>query len=178
MRIIGAIPAVFIFCVLPFEYITSFFSAMKNTVLAGLISLVIFGGLMQVYIYFDLWASDVATMRAYERKLYDFGLMTKNLPVHNNNYIITTQDTFTCPDKHKTSLRTLEYLAYPNIKQYLFYRPAEGFLQISCDDPQVVFLESDQQLRDQYKNSCPDLKQKKYLYDNGKYIFWVMSNNP
>jgi hypothetical protein len=190
LRIIGTIPAVFIFCVLPFEYITSLFvSSEKNppsenaprkdsrslTVFIGLIAMVVLGGISQVYIYFNLWATDLATMGAYERKLYDFGLMTKDLPVRKNNYIMTAWNTAIYFDRHQSSLKTLEYLAYPNIKKYLFYKPTEGIGQINCDDPQLVFLESDQWLRDQYKNNCPDLKQKRYLYDNGKYTFWVMN---
>ncbi|MFA6047570.1 MAG: glycosyltransferase family 39 protein [Parcubacteria group bacterium] len=193
LRIIGTIPAVFIFCVLPFEYITSLFTATKEisisattpsrdsrslTVFIGLIAMVVLGGLSQVYIYFNLWATDLATMGAYERKLYDFGLMTKDLPVRNNNYIMTAWNTAIYSDRHQSSLKTLEYLAYPNIKKYLFYRPTDGIGQINCDDPQIVFLESDQWLRDQYKNNCPSLQQKRYLYNNGKYTFWVMSNNP
>jgi 4-amino-4-deoxy-L-arabinose transferase-like glycosyltransferase len=193
LRIIGTIPAVFIFCILPFEYIISLFAATKKissvankpskdsrsiTIFAGLILMVIFGGISQVYIYFNLWANDLATMGAYERKLYDFGLMTRDLAVHQNNYIITAFNTSITSDRHQSSLKTLEYLAYPNIKKYLFYRTVDGIGQINCDDPQLVFLESDQWLRDQYKNNCPDLMQKRYAYDNGKYTFWVMSNNP
>jgi hypothetical protein len=193
LRIIGTIPAVFIFCILPFEYIASLSAAMKKnlstgtgltqnshsfTIFFGLIMMVIFGGIAQVYIYFNLWATDLATMGAYERKIYDFGLITKDFPVHKNNYIITAFNTAITQDRHHSSLKTLEYLAYPNIKQYLFYRPIDGFSEISCDDPQVVFLESDQWLRDQYKNKCPDLKQKRYTFDNSKYTFWVMSYSP
>jgi 4-amino-4-deoxy-L-arabinose transferase-like glycosyltransferase len=193
LRIIGTIPAVFLISVLPFEYIISLFSSIQEssspgtksppksrsiTILTGLIFMVIFGGASQIYIYFGLWANDLATLGAYERKLYDFGLMTKSLPLHQNNYLITAWNTSISQDRHQSSLKTLEYLAYPNIKQYTFYRPTEGFSQISCDDPQVVLLESDQWLRNQYKGTCPNLKTKKYSYDNGKYVFWVLSNNP
>jgi hypothetical protein len=193
LRIIGTIPAVFIICVLPFEYILSIFRNIEKnssseiktiprsrsfTILAGLIFMVFLGGASQVYIYFDLWANDLATMGAYERKLYNFGLLVKSLPVHQNNYLSTAWNTAISVDRHQSSLKTLEYIAYPNIKQYLFYKPTEGFSAISCDDPQIVFLESDQWLRDQYRAKCPNLKQKKYSYDNAKYMFWVMNVNP
>ena len=193
LRIIGTIPAVFIFCILPFEYIVSLFDKIEKpsspeikssprsrsiTMLAGLIFMVVFGGISQVYIYFGLWANDLATMGAYERKIYDFGIMTRSLPLHQNNYLITAWNTAISQDRRQSSLKTLEYLAYPNIKQYTFYKPTEGFSQVSCDDPQIVLLESDQWLRNQYRGLCPDLKTKKYSYDNGKYIFWVISNSP
>lgn len=190
MRIIGTIPGVFILCALPFEYMLSIFSSGKNsslsafnpfqksqymTIFIGLIALVVLGGALQVYTYFGLWANDMATMGAYERKIYDFGQMIRGLPIHRHNYVITAWNTLVYPDHRQSSLKTAEFLAYPNIKQYLFYKPLDGYSQISCDDPQVVLLESDQWLRNQYKSQCPGLKNTKYTYDNGKYTFWVMT---
>ena len=193
LRIIGVIPAVFILILLPFEYILNFYEEIKNTpglekrlwqkngsvtIFFGIVFMVIFGGLSQMYIYFNSWAKDVATLGAYERKLYNLGFLIRDLSPHQNNYIITAFNTSVTPDHKQSSLKTAEYIGYPNSQKYIFWKPMDGVKQISCDDPQLVFLESDQWLRDQYKNSCPGLQQKRYLYDNGKYIFWVMSNNP
>lgn len=189
LRIIGTIPAVFILAALPFEYILSLRNNLKkslgspknswqvtrfNTIIYGLIFMVIFGGFSQVYIYFNAWAKDLRTASGYERKLYDLGLLIKNLPMHKNNYVITAFNTSITPDNKQSSLKTSEYLAYPKIKNYLFYKPMDGRSAISCEDPQLVFQESDQWLRDQYRERCPNLKSRRYTYDNEKYIFWVM----
>lgn len=192
LRIIGVIPAVFILTLLPFEYILNLYEEIKVapglekrpwqknrfvTIFSGLIFMVVFGGISQIYIYFNSWARDVATLGAYERKLYDFGLLIKDLPLRQNNYIIGAFNTAIAPDRRQSSLKTSEYIGYPNSQKYIFYKQMDGIGQTSCDNPQLVFLESDQWLRDQYKNACPDLKQKRYNYDNGKYTFWVMSNS-
>lgn len=193
LRIIGVIPAVFILSLLPFEYILNLYEEIKNspnlaskpwqknrfiTIFSGLVLMVVFGGASQVYIYFNNWANDVATLGAYERKLYDFGLLIKDLSLKKNNYVIGAYNTFISPDRRQSSLKTSEFIGYPNSQKYVFYRQMDGIGQTSCDDPLLVFLESDQWLRDQYRSVCPDLKQKRYNYDNGKYSFWVMSNNP
>ncbi|HLN18910.1 MAG TPA: hypothetical protein VK255_01940, partial [Patescibacteria group bacterium] len=188
--IIGVIPAVFIFAVLPFEYILNFYQEIKNvpgftqkplqknrfvTIFLGLIFMVVFGGASQVYIYFNVWAKDIATLGAYERKLFDFGQLIRDTPLKKNNYIISAYNTFITADRKQSSLKTTEFIGYPNSQRYTFYKQMDGIGQISCDDSQLVFLESDQWLRDQYKGTCPDLKQKRYNFDNGKYSFWVMN---
>jgi len=192
LRIIGAIPAVFILCTLPIEYIQSFWKNVKNneifqkklwsnkftTIFLGLIIMVIFGGFSQVFIYFYNWPKEVGTLGAYERKLFNLGLLVHDLPVHENNYLITAFNAFITSDRKQSSLKTTEYISYPKIKNYIFYRPMDGKSEISCIDPQLVFQESDQWLRDQYREKCPDLKAKRYNFDNGKYTFWVMSQNP
>jgi len=190
LRIIGVIPAVFILSLLPFEYILNLYEEIKKspglekkpwqknrfiTIFFGLVFMVIFGGMSQVFVYFDSWAKDVATLGAYERKLYDLGLLVRNLPLRQNNYLIAAFNTSITPDRKQSSLKTAEYVGYPNSQKYIFYKQMDGIGQISCHDPQLVFLESDQWLRDQYKGACPDLKQKRYQYDNGKYVFWVMN---
>jgi hypothetical protein len=192
LRIIGVIPAVFIFAILPFEYLMIFFrflSASKKegrlykrrgeflTIILGIVVMVIFGGFSQVHIYFDDWARDVRTQGAYERKLYDFGVWIRELPVHKNNYVVVVYNTFVSNDGAWSSLKTTEFLAYPKIKSYIFLKPIEGAKSVSCEDPQIVFLDADQWLRDQYKAKCPNLQQKRKTFDNGKFIFWYMGED-
>lgn len=193
LRIIGTMPGVFILSLLPIEYALGFYGDFKKnaisskkitqgngllTLFFSLILMVAFGGLSQVYIYFGPWSRDVGTLGAYERKLYNFGLLIRDLSIYQHNYVITAFNTSIYQDRKQSSLKTSEYLAYPKIKQYIFYRPMDAVSDISCEDPQLVFLESDQWLRDQYKARCPDLKSRRYTYNNGKYTYWVMSNNP
>jgi 4-amino-4-deoxy-L-arabinose transferase-like glycosyltransferase len=191
LRIIGMIPAVFILAILPFEYIMSLYAQMKKTVgtaesfwelnkfsvlTFGLVVMVIYAGYIQTHTYFRVWAKDLATYGAYERKLYNLGLLIKSLPTHNNNYLITSYNTWVSSDNKISSLKTTQYSGYPNLNKYLYYRPMDGYNYVSCDDSILVFQESDQWLRDQYKNKCPNLTQQRFAYDNGKYMFWVMTS--
>jgi len=188
LRIIGAIPGVFILSVLPLEYIIGHYGESKKTggkfpssnnflvIFASLLFFMIIGGVTQVYTYFFEWPKNLSVLGAYERKLYDFGMLVKELPVGKNNYITVAYNTWIKDTKKESSMKTTEYIAWPKTKDYEFVRPLEGKDSIICDGTQVVFLESDQWLRDQYKNRCPNLSQQKYTYDNGKYVFWVMKS--
>lgn len=190
LRIIGVIPGVFLFAALPFEYMFSLYDHIKREgrknnflnpdkfriIIWGIVILVVYGGFFQAYTYFGPWAKDLATYGGYERKLFNLGNLMKSTPLHKNNYLITAYNTWTSNDAKKSSLETAEYAGYPNSSQFLFYRPLDGLSSISCDDPLIIFQESDQWLRDQYKNRCPGLSQKRYAFDKGKYMFWVMMN--
>jgi len=188
LRIIGTIPAVFIFAVMPIEYLTNFYDILKNiyfkaeiaklkstyrTIAVAFMVLVIFGGMAQAYVYFAVWAKDLRTEAAYERKLYLFGKMIHDLSPHKNNYVITAYNTHIAPGRKQSSIKSAEYMAYPQIKNYYFYRPLDGISGIDCEDVQIVFLESDQWLRDQYRNRCPGLTTERHTFDK-KYSFFVL----
>jgi hypothetical protein len=191
LRIIGTIPAVFLMTVFPIEYVFKKFMFYKNAsdrnairmkylLLATLVlcvALVALGGMIGIRTYFGPWANDMRTEAAYERKLYLLGDLVHQLPVHRNNYIVTAINTFISVDSRQSSLRTVEYMGYPKIKNYLYYHPLDGFNAISCDDPQIIFMDSDQWLRDQYRNACPGLVTKRYDFDGKKYTFFVLSND-
>jgi 4-amino-4-deoxy-L-arabinose transferase-like glycosyltransferase len=191
LRIIGAIPAVFLFTVLPFEYLFSVHDQLKNygskegkfwrldkfsILIYGIIIMVAYGGFIQVYTYFGPWSGDLATYGGYERKLYNLGNLIQNTNLHKNNYLITAYNTWISADGKQSSLKTTEYIGFPNSQKFLFYKPMEGISKISCDDPLLIFQESDQWLRDQYKSKCPDLVQRRIAYDYGKYMFWMMAS--
>ena len=42
--------------------------------------------------------------------------------------------------------------------------PLEGLEKIDCKDIQIVFQESDQRIRDQYRAKCPNLITDKYTF--------------
>jgi 4-amino-4-deoxy-L-arabinose transferase-like glycosyltransferase len=190
LRIIGMIPGVFLFCVFPLEYILKIYRNTRNssdavlqgkstnmtlTLVLGLVGVIIISGFLQVYVYFGPWAKDLRTAGGFERKLYLMGLLIKDLDVHKNNYVITAYNTSISQDRKKSSLKTTEYSAYPKIKSYQFYRPLDGLNQINCEDVHLVFQESDQWIRDQYRAKCPNLITGKYTFNKNKYIFYVMS---
>jgi 4-amino-4-deoxy-L-arabinose transferase-like glycosyltransferase len=191
LRIIGVIPAVFLFAVLPFEYLFSVYDQIKvagskeekfwkpdkfKILIYGIIVMVVYGGFIQVYTYLFIWSKDLATYGGYERKLYDLGNLIQNTSLHKNNYLITAYNAWISSDGKQSSLKTTEYIGYPNSQQFIFYKPMDGVNYISCEDSLLIFQESDQWLRDQYKSKCPNLTQQRYAYDNGKYMFWVMTS--
>lgn len=191
LRIIGVIPGVFLFCVLPMEYILKIYRKMRDssdialrtrgtnltlTFILGIAVVIIISGFLQVYVYFGLWAKDLRTAGGFERKLYLMGTLINSLDTHKNNYVITAYKTAIYENGKTSSLKTTEYIAYPKIKNYLFYRPLDGLNSIDCEDIQIVFQESDQWLRDQYRAKCPNLQTDKYSFDKKKYIFYVMSS--
>jgi 4-amino-4-deoxy-L-arabinose transferase-like glycosyltransferase len=189
LRIIGMIPGVFILCILPMEYILKIYRKMRDssdislrkagtnltmTFLLGLAMVIVSSGIFQVYVYFDLWANDLRTASGFEKKLYLMGLLIKKMDIHKNNYVITAYNTAIYADKKTSSLKTVEFIAYPKIRSYLFYHPLDGINNINCDDAQIIFQESDQWLRNQYRNKCPGMHANKYSYNKGKYVFFVM----
>ena len=104
------------------------------------------------------------------------GLLVRDLDVHKNNYVITAYNTAIYGNKKTSSLKTTEFIAYPKIKNYSFHRPIDGIKDVNCEDIQLVFQESDQWLRNQYRDKCPGLYTDKYSFDKGKYVFFVMWN--
>lgn len=190
LRIIGMIPGVFLFCVFPLEYILRIYRKMREstdvslrkkgtnltlTFLLGLVAVIIVSGFFQAYVYFGPWANDLRTAGGFERKLYLMGKLISNLDVHKNNYVITAYNTAILQDGKTSSLKTTEFIAYPKITSYRFSRPLDGLNIVNCNDIQIVFQESDQWLRDQYRAKCPNLITDKYTFNDSKYIFYVMS---
>lgn len=187
LRIIGTIPAVYLFCVLPFGYLEKSISKLprekkfpnfrmnRQILLWSLVVAVAVTGLLQPYIYFKLWAPDAQTVGGFEKKLYDLGNLINELPLHKNNYLITGYNAAVNKEHTQTSYKTTEYIAYPKIKSYQDYRPMDGRTAINCDDTLVVFQDCDQWLRSQYMANCPGLRQKVMLPKGGLYAFWVLS---
>lgn len=189
LRIIGAIPGIFLLCALPFEYVNQLYWRLKNSELlafkpwrwnilrvsmAGIIAITVVAGLMQVVLYFNVWAKDPQTFGAFERRLFDLGLLVKQLPPKTHNYIITTSSIAISADHKQSSLKTAEYLGYPNIKQYEFYHPLDGRFDVKCEDAQVIFQEADRWLIDQFKQQCPGLKEEQIIPEKGVYPMWVL----
>lgn len=187
LRIIGAIPATYLLAALSFQKIEDSISSLpdsldyinrkKNwTILFwGLTFLVVASGLIQPLIYFKYWADDPRTYSGFEKKLYDLGNLINEMPKKKDNYLITGYNAAVNKEHTQSSYKTTEYIAHPKIKDYQFYRPMDGRTAISCEDPLVVFQDSDQWLRSEYMKNCPGLKQKAVLPKDGMNVFWVLS---
>jgi len=193
LRIIGTIPGVFIMAILPLEYLLDrrgkrkqLFKENKmsgwrvknlSLLIFGTIVLMAISGLIQSYVYFGAWAKDLRTLGGYEKKLYDFGQLIRELPVEKNNYLILTSQTAISGDHKESSFKTTEYIAYPKIKEYLFFKPISKSFSVNCEENiRIIFFESDRWLRDQYAVLCPNLKIRFAVPKNGLYGFWVIEN--
>ncbi|NTU66527.1 MAG: phospholipid carrier-dependent glycosyltransferase [Candidatus Moranbacteria bacterium] len=193
LRIIGVIPSVFLFSVLPMEYILKIYRKIKKstdpilgkqalnmiaTFIFGLMLVVVGSGIMQAYVYFGIWANDLRTQDGFERKLYLAGVLVHDLVPGKHNYFITAYNTYIAQDRKSTSFKTTEYAGYPNIKKYEFYHPLDALSNVNCDDATIVFFDSDQWIRDQYRAKCNGtLETKKFSFgSNSKYTFFVMQS--
>lgn len=193
LRIIGVIPSVFLFSVLPLEYVLKVYRKIRSsadpvlgqraislmlTLMVGLIVVVIGSGILQAYVYFGIWAKDLRTEDGFERKLYLAGILVNDLPVGKHDYFITAYNTWIAADHESSSFRTTEYSGYPNIRNYEFHHPGQDMDSLSCDDAVFVFFDSDQWLRDQYRAKCNGtLETRKFNFgSNAKYVFYVMQS--
>ena len=175
LRIIGVIPASIIFLTLPFQILSGYFKKHKKTAYAvGLIFLV--GGILQVYTYFFRWADDPRTLGGYEKKLYDLGILVKQMKPLEKNYIILTPTANISSDNQESSFKTTEFAGYPNIRQYLFFKPSK-ILNIGCKAERIIIFEDGEKIRDQYMENCPGLYARYVTPAKGIYGFWVIEKN-
>lgn len=189
LRIIGSIIGVMILCALPFEYVFCLFSRLKNSkrlalkpwrwnilklAFAGLILTAILGGFFQLGIYFNVWASNQKTIDSFERKLVDLGRLAKELPSKETNIIITAPQISISDDHRKSSLITTEYIGFPVIEKFVYWKPVDALRDTTCQNVLYIFQEPDQWLLENFKKKCPLLKQEKIISPKGLYGFWVM----
>lgn len=190
LRIIGVIPAVFLFCVLPFELFLTLWKKLVHSEnlslkkwrektlkisLFGLVIIFLITGVFQAYLYFFVWAKDPKTLESFEERNYQMGRTIQKLPLAENNYFITTPELNISEDRHDSGLKTTHYSGWPNISNFLFYKPSvEAIQNLPCQNSLYFFQEPDQWLLDQFQKKCPKLKQTQISSPNKKYQFWVM----
>ena len=189
LRIIGAIPAVFLITTLPFEYALTLYEKIRKSKnlklkpwrwnvlrgsLIGLIILVIISGALQGYLYFDVWAKDNKTLDAFEKKLYDLGLVIKQQNPKGNNFIVVPEQVYVSDDKKDSSYKTSEFVSYPEYKQFFFLHPLDAIRYSTCDNALYIFAEADDSLLESFKIKCPELEAQKIKPEGGVYSFWVL----
>ncbi len=187
LRIIGVIPSTFLFIALPFEYMVRLFKKIKNSnnirlkikrwiilkiSLTCIILLVIFSGFLQVLLYFSVWPNHPRTASSFEKEMVIFGKVVKNMPTKKYNLLITAEDTGIAPNRNDSTLKSAQFMAYPEIKKYIFWKPGEALKSTTCEDALYVFYEADEWLIRQFEKKCPDLKTDKINYEG--YNFWIM----
>ncbi len=189
LRIIGAIPAVFLIAVLPFEYAINLYEKIRKSKnlklkpwrwnvlrgsLIGLVILVLISGGLQAYLYFGVWAKDNKTFDSFERKLYDLGLAIKQQEPKENNFIIVPDPIYISENKRDSSYKTSELVAYPEYKSFFFWHPLDAIRHSTCENALYVFAESDEWLIESFKIKCPELEAQKVKPEGGIYNFWIL----
>lgn len=192
LRIIGAIPAVFLFISFGIEYLLKLYADLKNSpllkfkplrwnilriALGGILATVVLSGFSQIYLYFNVWANDPRTDDAFERELFDLGKLVKELPPKEKNYLIVSPEIAVNEQHSESSLKTTQFSGHPQIRNYLFYRPFEALSSISCEEAQnkqFVFQKSDAWLRNQFELKCPELSFEQKKAKDSRYEFWVL----
>ncbi len=191
LRIIGTIPAVFIFILLPFQYLVKIFQKIKNSPperiqlkplrikilkisTAGIIFTTLASGALQSTTYFYLWANSQETKTAFEKELFDFGKLIKELPLKENNFAILSPEVYISSDHKETSLKTSHFSGYPKIDLFQFYYPQEALEETSCENTLFVFQKEDLDLLKKFQEKCPEMEATKKSPPKGDHSFWVM----
>ncbi|MFO7806976.1 MAG: glycosyltransferase family 39 protein [Candidatus Moraniibacteriota bacterium] len=189
LRIIGVIPAVFIFTVLPFEYMNKLKNSIKNSPdfelkpkrfkalifsLSGLVVIVFLAGITEVYTYYFVWSKEPETLNSFARKKYEFGKAIKELPTKKDNFLVIPEGSHISSDRKSSSFKSAEFSGYPEIKNFLFIRSVEVLKNGKCENTLYVFFEMDEWLRNGFKEKCPKAEFQKKSIKDGYYDFWVM----
>jgi 4-amino-4-deoxy-L-arabinose transferase-like glycosyltransferase len=194
LRIIGTIPAVMIFIIIPFEYILRLREnlqksktlslkpwrwKMLNISLAGLVVIVSLAGLMEAYTYHFIWSKEPKTLEAFEGKLYDFGKISKQIALKDKNILVIPEDVHIGYKGMTSAFKTTEFSGYPEIREFRFKHPLEAVKDLTeseCSDSNYVFFDADKWLLDQFKEQCENFEAEKIKPVNGYYEFWFLKN--
>lgn len=188
LRIIGVLPAIFLFIAIPFEYIINLFEKIKHSKniklktkrwiilkmsLGGLIAIFVLGAVMQMILYFTIWANHPKTASSFEKKLFTFGKVVNATEEKKHNFIITTENIAVSDDHKDSSLKTTQFVANEKIQGFVFWKPLEALKSTTCEDALYVFYEADKWLIHQFEKKCPELKASQ-IKDFQGYDFWIM----
>jgi len=189
LRIIGVIPAIFIFIAIPFDYLLRLYrkigfsknlkQKMWRYSVTGIsiitISLIIvINGAVQVVSYFYEWAKNEKTIESFDRKIYDFGSLIAQTSSRNNNILVIPEHHNISSNGKESGLKSAELVGYPNIKNFVFRYPLEALKEDSCENIIYLFFEADSDIVKLFEKKCPDLQAEKVKPENGMYDFWVM----
>jgi len=191
LRIIGTIPAVLIFVLFPFQYLVKIFQKIKKSSperiqlkpirlkilkisTAGIIFTTLASGALQSITYFSLWANSQETKTAFEKELFDFGKLIKELPLKENNFAVLSPEIYIGPNHKETSLKTSHFSGYPKIDLFQFYYPQEALEKIHCENTLLVFQKEDLDLLKKFQKKCPEMETIKKSPSRGDYSFWIM----
>jgi hypothetical protein len=194
-KIIGTIPAIIIFILIPFEYILRLRENLQkstnfklkpwrwkilNSSLGILILFVSLAGAINTYTYFFVWNNQIQTVEVYEKELVDFGKIIKKQTIVKNNIAIVPDKFKLDENNQNLSIKTIEFSGYPKIRAFKFKNPLETLENLKenkeCQNSTYLFLEANTWLIDEFKAICPNIESEKQKPLDGYYEFWVLKN--
>lgn len=188
-QFIWAIPAVFIFCIIPFEYLMQIYQKLKLSTrismkkwrwrvlqfsIICLVLTIVMAGISQTYLYFDVWANSKTTKQVFSQNQVDFGIVIKNLKRGEQNLIVIPENVEILENGKTKTLKTIEFSGFPDIKNYKFIHPAEGLIHAKCENSLIVFYKTEDLLRKQFQKKCPENNFKKIISSDGTETFWTI----
>lgn len=184
-----AIPSIFIFCLIPFEYLLEVYQKLKLSIrislkswrwnvmqisLFLLLSAILLAGFSQIYLYFEVWANNAKTQEVYQQKQVEFGKTIKSIQRKENNFIIMPAEITLAENRKGGDFKTALFAGFPEIKSYVFLHPEESLEQIHCENSLIIFYDPSDLLRKQFQKKCPLNNFKKQTSPNGATTFWTM----
>jgi hypothetical protein len=142
--------------------------------LAGLVIIVFLAGITEVYTYYFVWNKEPETLKSFARKKYEFGKVIKELPAKKDSFLVIPEGSHISSDRKSSSFKSAEFAGYPEIKNFLFTRSMEALKDGKCENTLYVFFETDEWLRNRFKEKCPEAEFRKASFKEGYYSFWVM----
>lgn len=191
LKIIGVIPAIIFFIIIPFEYILRLRENLKKSVnfplkpwrwrmlnasLGGLIVIIFLTGLMEIYTYHFVWGKEIKTYEAFETKFFDLGKLIKQTTLKSNN-ILVIPNNIQLNGSENSILKIIKFAGYPEIKEFQLEHPAEALKKMTdCKNSKYIFLEADKKILTQFQTNCLNFEIKKEKSADGYYDFWTLKN--
>jgi len=189
LRIIGVIPAIFIFIAIPFDYLlrlyrkigfsknrrkkTWRYSVMGISIIV--ISLVVLiNGVVQIVSYFYEWSKEEKTIQSFDRKAYEYGKLIQEIDSKENNFLIIPDHHYITANGKESGLKPTELAGYPNIKNFIFRHPTQSFKEDTCENALYLFFETNEEAIKSFGEKCPNLQIEKIRLENGQNEFWLM----
>jgi hypothetical protein len=145
--------------------------------LGFLIGIVLLTGLLEVYTFYFVWSKEPKTVEAFERKIFDFGKIAKQVSLKERNVLVIPDNVLINKEEDKTSFKTAEFSGYPEIKEFVFEHSLTAVKNIKeCQNNNYILFEADQWLLDQFREACDNFEIEREKVAGGYYEFWVLRN--
>jgi hypothetical protein len=170
MRMLGMLPAVFIFIALALDFFWQFmphpivaiseimpkFYKYKRIIMSALAILVAVRGFWQVKIYFVDFPRDQKTRLAFDEPFFELGKTLPVLPKKQNNLILVNW--FKNDDlNRRLNFETANFVSRGKLADYdLIYPDSSG--KIDCSGSQVIFMQEKEQDKEKILQICPQFK--------------------
>jgi hypothetical protein len=170
MRMLGMLPAVFIFIALALDFLWQFapepilatpdimpkFDNYKRILLSALAILAAVQGLWQVKIYFVDFPREQKTRLAFDEPFFELGKTLPSLPKKQNNLILVNWFKGDSLNR-RLNFETANFASRGDFKNYdLIY--SDSISTIDCLESQVILIREKEQDKEEILKACPRFK--------------------